>query len=142
MVVLCPAVIGAEDAPGFAALADLGLNGGGFFDPPGFTVTILLGKGDGTFQDPQSYDAGFDPIGKIVRVGKHRYTVVGAFDKRASMGGFGNNADDFVTIPYTTYQRVYGLKAVRALRKEQAAHRVGFGAPLPLDRHDDPVASG
>ncbi len=61
-------------------------------------------------------DGGLDPIGKTVRIGNHRFTVVGAFDKRASMGGFANNADDFVAIPYTTYQRVYGLKAVRALR--------------------------
>src|SRR6266550_2243397 len=61
-------------------------------------------------------DAGLDPIGKTVRIGANRFTVVGAFDKRASMGGIGNNADDFVTIPYTSYERVYGLKAVRALR--------------------------
>jgi putative ABC transport system permease protein len=61
-------------------------------------------------------DFGLDPIGKSVRIGANRFTVVGAFDKRASMGGFANNADDFVTIPYTTYERIYGLKAVRALR--------------------------
>jgi putative ABC transport system permease protein len=61
-------------------------------------------------------DTGFDPVGKIVRVGSQRFQVVGAFDKRASGGGFLNNVDDFVTIPYTTYQRVYGLKAVRMFR--------------------------
>jgi len=61
-------------------------------------------------------DTGFDPVDKIVRVGSQRFQVVGAFDKRASGGGFLNNVDDFVTIPYTTYQRVYGLKAVRMFR--------------------------
>src|SRR2546430_12134559 len=63
------------------------------------------------FEDP-----GFDPIGKTVRVGAQRFTVVGAFDKRANGGGFLNNADNFVTIPYTTYERIYGLKAVRMFR--------------------------
>jgi putative ABC transport system permease protein len=61
-------------------------------------------------------DTGFDPVDKIVRIGSQRFQVVGAFDKRASGGGFLNNVDDFVTIPYTTYQRVYGLKAVRMFR--------------------------
>jgi putative ABC transport system permease protein len=61
-------------------------------------------------------DNGFDPMEKTVRIGSHRYTVVGAFDKRANGGGFLNNADDFVAIPFTTYERVYGLKAVRAFR--------------------------
>src|SRR5262249_5735634 len=61
-------------------------------------------------------DTGFDPIGKVVRIGANRFTVVGAFDKRANGGGFLNNADDFVTIPYTTYERIYGLKPVRAGR--------------------------
>ncbi len=61
-------------------------------------------------------DTGFDPIGKTVRIGAQRFTVVGAFDKRANGGGFLNNADDFVTMPYTTYERIYGLKPVRMFR--------------------------
>jgi putative ABC transport system permease protein len=61
-------------------------------------------------------DTGFDPVGKTVRIGSRRFQVLGAFDKRANGGGFLNNVDDFVTIPYTTYQRVYGLKAVRMFR--------------------------
>ena len=51
-----------------------------------------------------------------MRLGSNRFTVVGAFDKRANMGGVGNGADDFVVIPYTTYEGIYGLKPVRALR--------------------------
>jgi putative ABC transport system permease protein len=59
---------------------------------------------------------GLDPIGKIVRVGSERFEVVGVFDKRPSAGGFNLRQDDFVVIPYTTYQRVFGLNAVRAFR--------------------------
>jgi putative ABC transport system permease protein len=58
-------------------------------------------------------ETGVDPIGKTVRVGAERFEVVGAFDKRPSAGGFNLGQDDFVTIPYTTYQRVYGLNPVR-----------------------------
>ena len=55
--------------------------------------------------------SGTDPIGKFVRIGAQRFEVVGVFDKRASMGGFANNADDFNVIPYSAYQRIYGLRA-------------------------------
>jgi len=58
---------------------------------------------------------GTDPIGKTVRVGAERFEVVGVYDKRAA-GGIGSGADEFVVIPYTTYQRIYGLKAVRVMR--------------------------
>jgi putative ABC transport system permease protein len=54
--------------------------------------------------------SGIDPVGKFVRVGNERFEVVGVLGKRASAGGFANNADDFVAIPYTVYQRIYGLK--------------------------------
>jgi putative ABC transport system permease protein len=58
---------------------------------------------------------GTDPIGKTVRVGAERFEVVGVYAKRAA-SGFGAGADEFVVIPYTTYQRIYGLKAVRIMR--------------------------
>jgi putative ABC transport system permease protein len=56
--------------------------------------------------------AGIDPIGKTVRVGAERFEVVGMFDKRPAAGGFNLGQDDFVVIPYTTYQRIFGLKVV------------------------------
>jgi putative ABC transport system permease protein len=59
---------------------------------------------------------GIDPIGKTVRVGNERFQVVGVFDKRPTAGGFNLNADDFVVIPYTVYQRIYGLRAFRVGR--------------------------
>jgi putative ABC transport system permease protein len=57
--------------------------------------------------------SGTDPIGKTVRIGSERFEVVGAFDKRPTAGGFNIGADDFVVIPYTAYQRIYGLIAIR-----------------------------
>jgi len=59
---------------------------------------------------------GVDPIGKFVRVGSERFEVVGVFDKRPAAGGFNLGQDDFVVIPYTAYQRIFGLKAVRIRR--------------------------
>jgi putative ABC transport system permease protein len=48
-----------------------------------------------------------DPIGKQIRIGGDQYTVVGVFGTRPSPGGFGG-ADDFIVIPSTTHQKVYG----------------------------------
>src|SRR5262249_177485 len=60
--------------------------------------------------------SGTDPIGKMVRVGNQRFQVVGVFDKRPSPGGFNLGGDDFVVIPYTTYQREFGLRVVNVGR--------------------------
>jgi putative ABC transport system permease protein len=60
--------------------------------------------------------SGTNPIGKSVRIGRERFEVVGSFDKRPTAGGFNLGADDFVVIPYTTYQRVFGLRAIRISR--------------------------
>lgn len=59
---------------------------------------------------------GTDPLGKFIRVGSERFEVVGVFDKRPAAGGFNLGQDDFVVIPYTAYQRVFGLNAVRVNR--------------------------
>jgi putative ABC transport system permease protein len=53
---------------------------------------------------------GTDPIGKLVRVGAERFTVVGVFDKRPGVGGFNAGQDDFVVMPYTVYQRQFGTR--------------------------------
>ena len=57
--------------------------------------------------------SGIDPIGKFVRVGSERFEIVGVFDKRPAPGGFNLNQDDFVVVPFTTYQRVFGLRVGR-----------------------------
>jgi putative ABC transport system permease protein len=56
---------------------------------------------------------GIDPIGKMIRIGSERFEIVGVFDKRPSPGGFNLNQDDFVVVPYSTYQRVFGLRVGR-----------------------------
>jgi putative ABC transport system permease protein len=69
-------------------------------------------------------ETGTDPIGKTIRVGNERFDVVGVFDKRPSAGGFNLGQDDFVVIPYTVYQREFGLRAVTVGR--------GGAAILPI----------
>jgi putative ABC transport system permease protein len=58
-----------------------------------------------------------DPIGKIVRLGAERYTVVGVFDKRPSAGGFNTGQDDFVAIPYTNYLKQFGIRTFSVGRR-------------------------
>ncbi len=70
--------------------------------------------------------SGTDPIGKTVRVGAERYTVVGVFDKRPGIGGFGGGQDDFVVIPYTVHQRQFGMRGVSFGRGR------GGGAFMPI----------
>jgi putative ABC transport system permease protein len=60
--------------------------------------------------------SGIDPVGKSVRIGSERFEVVGVFDKRPAAGGFNLGQDDFVVIPYTAYQRIFGLKPVNINR--------------------------
>jgi putative ABC transport system permease protein len=56
---------------------------------------------------------GIDPIGKQIRIGASRYTVIGVIDKRPSMGGFGPSPDDFAIIPYTAYRKQFGNERIR-----------------------------
>jgi putative ABC transport system permease protein len=57
-----------------------------------------------------------DPIGKVVRIGNERFTVIGVFDKRPGGAGFNLGQDDFAVIPYTTYERQFGVRAVLRIR--------------------------
>ncbi|HYN08133.1 MAG TPA: ABC transporter permease [Vicinamibacterales bacterium] len=66
---------------------------------------IVLGK-----SAVQALFPALDPIGKVVRLGLNQYTVVGAMAKRPSPGGFDIGADDYVIIPQTTFQKVFGLR--------------------------------
>jgi putative ABC transport system permease protein len=74
---------------------------------------------------------GIDPVGKTVRVGSQQFLVVGVFDKRPNAGGVNTQADDFVVIPYTAYQRVFGLRAFRVARNgSMIAFQIGV---IPRD---------
>ena len=57
-----------------------------------------------------------DPIGKEIRVGLEAYTIIGVMAKRPSPGGFNAGQDDFVIIPYTAYEKQFGVKANQTAR--------------------------
>jgi putative ABC transport system permease protein len=100
----------------FAVGTDLGLTYGRFFN--GTEVqhqrnVVVLGQ---TAYQALFEPSGADPIGKTVRVGAERYTVIGVFDKRPGVGGFDASQDDFVVIPYTRYQRQFGLSGINVGR--------------------------
>jgi putative ABC transport system permease protein len=54
-----------------------------------------------------------DPIGKEVRIGDGSYTVVGVLGERPSPGGFNIGQDEFTLVPYTNYERQFGLRSRR-----------------------------
>ncbi len=51
-----------------------------------------------------------DPIGKTIRVGNEQYEVIGYVGPRPNAGGLGSGQDDFIVIPYTTYQKQFGWR--------------------------------
>ncbi|HEY7172285.1 MAG TPA: ABC transporter permease [Vicinamibacterales bacterium] len=55
---------------------------------------------------------GIDPLGKMIRIGSERFEVIGIVDKRPAAGGFNLGQDDYVVIPYTVYERIFGLRGV------------------------------
>jgi putative ABC transport system permease protein len=58
-----------------------------------------------------------DPIGKDIRVGNQRYTVVGVLNPRPSTG-LGGGQDDLAVIPYTAYQKQFGIRGLRIGKSE------------------------
>ena len=67
-----------------------------------------------------------DPIGKKVRIGAIEYTVVGVFEPSASLSGFDTGQDDFVVMPNTTYQVIFGINVTQPLRDGS------FGAQIAI----------
>jgi putative ABC transport system permease protein len=61
-------------------------------------------------------EGGIDPIGKTMRIGSDQFVIVGVFGGRPSPGNFSMDQDDFVVIPHTTFQRVYGVRIVQSFR--------------------------
>ncbi len=47
-----------------------------------------------------------DPLGKSIRIGGRRFTVIGVAKKQGSM--FGDERDEFVIIPYSTHVKQFG----------------------------------
>jgi putative ABC transport system permease protein len=52
--------------------------------------------------------AGADPVGKSIYIQDHWYRIVGVAEKRGSFFGF--SRDNFVKIPLSTFQKIYGTR--------------------------------
>jgi putative ABC transport system permease protein len=86
-------------------------------------------------------ETGLDPIGKTVRVGAERYSVIGVFVGRPAVGGFNTGQDDFAVIPYTTYQRQFGVRGATIRRGSTSGTVVPMQiAVLPRDGVDQAQA--
>ena len=108
----------------------------GRFFTPGETrrraTVVVLG------QTPyQALFPNIDPIGKRVRLGNTRYTVIGVLGPAPSPGGFNMGQDDFVVIPHTSYQKQLGIRAERMFGGEMRAVMI---AAVPRDDVDRDVA--
>ncbi len=56
-----------------------------------------------------------DPIGKVIRIKKIPFKVLGVLKKRGESGGFGSR-DDMITIPYTTaMRRLQGIDYIQSV---------------------------
>ena len=105
-------IVGSSE--NFPAVVQVDLDAGRFFTKSELRhrrAVVVLG------QTP--YQALFpyiDPIGKAVRIGTARYTVIGVMGARPSPGGFNAGQDDVAVIPHTTYQKQFGIRAFRVNR--------------------------
>jgi putative ABC transport system permease protein len=50
---------------------------------------------------------GVDPLGKVIKVGSQKYTVIGVAKKIGSV--FGGNPDNFVNIPFSSFIKQFGF---------------------------------
>ena len=72
-----------------------------------------------------------DPLGKTVRIGTDRYTVIGVLDKREGGFGFNLGQDDFAVIPHTAYQRQFGVHATSSTPSGQRRPIMLAAVPRP-----------
>ena len=96
-------VVGVSE--NYAAVNFLTIVGGRFFTESEVThrrPVVVLGDTPVRVLFPN-----VDPVGKRIRVGAVEYEVVGYVGKRPSVMG-NQGEDDFLVIPYTTYQKQFG----------------------------------
>ena len=81
-----------------------------------------------------------DPVGKVIRVKKIPFKVLGVLKKRGESGGFGSR-DDMIAIPYTTaMRRLQGIDYiqsidVRAVSSEEMSQAVAQIQEVLRNRH-------
>ncbi len=104
-------VMGATE--NFAEVSFVDVTLGRFFNEPEvqFRRRVVV-LGDGPYQALFA-GQGLDPIGREIRIGASRYTVVGVVGPRPSAGGFNTGQDDLVIIPHSTHQVMFGTQAER-----------------------------
>jgi putative ABC transport system permease protein len=51
---------------------------------------------------------GVDPIGKTIQIDDHTYTIVGVAERKGTVFGF--SRDNFVKVPLSTFQKIYGSR--------------------------------
>lgn len=92
--------------------------------------------------------AGLEPLGKQIRIGDTRYTVIGVAASQGQM--FGEDQDNFVIIPFSSYVQQYGepkrrlnftVKAYSVERLPKAMDEVRLllraERRVPYDKNDD-----
>jgi putative ABC transport system permease protein len=100
----------------YAAINPIELQGGRFFTATELghrREVIVIGDGPARALFPN-----LDPIGKVVRLGSTQYRVIGVLGKRPGLGGLDAGQDDLAIIPYTTYQKRFGLRGLSYGRGE------------------------
>lgn len=89
------------------------------------------------------FDEGEDPIGKVIRIRRVPFTVIGILKSKGETGGFGSR-DDLVCVPYTTaskrlvrytFIQSIDISAVSASRMANAQQEIEV---LLRDRHNIP----
>jgi len=96
----------------------------------------------------ESFFEGMDPLGKQIKVGSQKYTVIGVAKKQGS--SFGQSQDNYVLIPLSAYGKQFGfprrglsltIKAVSVERLDDAMDeaRVILRSQrhVPYDKEDD-----
>lgn len=84
-----------------------------------------------------------NPIGRTIRTGTLEFTVIGTFQKLGSV--LGQNQDNFVIVPLTTYLKVRGSRSTLTLEIKASGGEANFNAAqdearviVRSRRHDPP----
>ncbi len=97
----------------------------------------------------EHFFSGVDPIGKVIKIGARKYTVIGVAEKQGEF--FGDSQDDFVVIPLSAHIQQFGeprrrgvnvvIKAVSVERLPEAMDEVRIilrtARKVPYNEPDD-----
>jgi putative ABC transport system permease protein len=94
--------------PAYERVHAIDLEGGRFYgdmDERGARHVAVLGAriGDELFPNEQ-------PLGKFIRVGGHRFEVIGLMERRGSAAEGGQGVDSQIKIPFSTFRKLFGTE--------------------------------